>query len=97
MEHDWMVERELRERSRRLHDASPQLNRSDELGEDGEDGAKPPHDGVSGWAQRPATEIIDANIKLDALGVARSARDSDVDYTLAERIQVLADLPRLRR
>jgi hypothetical protein len=96
MEHDWMVERELRERSRRLHDASPQLSRSDELRDDGEDGAKPRHDGGA-WAQREATEIIDANIKLDALGVARSARDSGVDYTLAERIQVLADLPRLRR
>lgn len=96
MEHDWRVERELRDRSRRLHDASREPDRrdSDGFNGDGKDGAKPE---IAGWVQRAATEIIDANIKLDALGVARSAPDSAVDYTLAERIQMLADPPRRRR
>ena len=96
MEHDWMVERELRERSRRLRDNWRELNPG-EVREDGGDGAEPQHDEVAGWVQRAATEIIAANMKLDALGVARSAPRSDVNYTLAERIQMLADLSAPRR
>jgi hypothetical protein len=90
MEHDWMVERQLRERSRRLwlHGTSRELSRSDPDGlrEDGQDGAKP----------RAATEIVQAHVLLDELGVARSAPDSDAEYTVANRIQVLADRHRLR-
>ena len=101
MEHDWMVERQLRERSRRLwlHGTLRELDGSDpeELREDGQDGAKPQHDEIAVWVQRAATEIIAANVKLDALGVARSAPDSAVTYTLAERIQMLADLSAPRR
>ncbi|MCR1795933.1 hypothetical protein [Leptospira sp. id769339] len=101
MEHDWLVERHLRERSKRLwlHGTSRELNRSGpgEVREDAEDGAKPQHDGVAGWVHRAATEITVANAKLDALGVARSAPDADVDYTLAERIQMLADPSAPRR